>query len=425
MKRALEQLLGLAALILAGWLASRQQGTATPRAPAADSRVAQVIVRHPRLTAAAVVLLIALAGGVTVTSGVVPIKASSGHWAITEWFLQFAKRRSVATHSYTVEAPRLDDPGLVLRGAGHYDGGCRPCHGAPGEPLPAILSVMTPRPPDLVSRTAFWDAEELFYIVKHGIKFTGMPGWPAQQRDDEVWAVVAFLRRLPALRGNDYAQLARGGFADEGLAPVDEASPGSRPPRTVIETCARCHGVDGQGRGVGAFPRLAGQQAVYLANSLRAFATGARYSGIMRPFAAALSDATIADVSRYYASVSPVSGSVSSAAAPRDLTVSSARAASVERGGDIVSRGVPARDIPACAECHLPGVVSRNPAYPILSGQEAAYLRQQLQLLQAERRGGTPYVRLMRAFVDRLTPSEIDDVAAYFASHSVTADVPR
>jgi mono/diheme cytochrome c family protein len=126
-----------------------------------------------------------------------PLKASSGHWAITAWFLHFTMRRSVATHSPGLQAPALDVPRLVLQGAGHYETGCRPCHGSVDLPLPRIAQQMTPPPPYLPPRITTWEPEELFYIVKHGVKFTGMPAWPSQQRDDEVWAMVAFLLMRP------------------------------------------------------------------------------------------------------------------------------------------------------------------------------------------------------------------------------------
>ena len=69
---------------------------------------------------------------------------------------------------------------------------------------------MTPPPPELTGRVSRYKAEELFSIVKHGIKFTGMPAWPVQQRDDEVWAVVAFLRRMPEVDAAEYRRLAYG-----------------------------------------------------------------------------------------------------------------------------------------------------------------------------------------------------------------------
>jgi cytochrome c553 len=57
----------------------------------------------------------------------------------------------------------------------------------------------------------------------------------------------------------------------------------------------------------------------------------------------------------------------------------------------------------------------KNPAYPRLSGQYAEYLALQLTLLQSRRRGGSEYVHLMHSFVDRLTPGDIEDTAAFFA----------
>jgi hypothetical protein len=145
-----------------------------------------VISRLPRLACelAAILLVLGLAGGLVAVSGIVPVKASSGHWAITEWLLQFGKRRSLDTHTMGLQLPSLEDPALVLKGAGHYENGCRPCHGSPEFRRPRIAAAMLPPAPYLVPIIAQRDPDELFYVVKHGIKFTGMPAWPAQQRDD-------------------------------------------------------------------------------------------------------------------------------------------------------------------------------------------------------------------------------------------------
>lgn len=152
-------------------------------------------------------LAAALGGVLVVASGIIPIGASSGHWPITEWFLQFAMHRSVSTHSLGVQVPPLNDPDLILKGATHYEIGCRPCHGSPGIPQPRIPGRMTPHPPDLPQRIRDSKPQELFYVVKHGVKFTGMPAWPALQREDEVWAVVAFLQELAHLDEAGYRRL--------------------------------------------------------------------------------------------------------------------------------------------------------------------------------------------------------------------------
>jgi cytochrome c553 len=355
---------------------------------------------------------LAVAGLVVVASGVVPIKASEGHWAVTRWVLSFAMRRSVATHSIGVEAPRLDDAGLVAKGAGHYDLGCRPCHGSPDQPQPVIPRHMTPFPPSLSLAVPQWADDELFYVVKHGVKFTGMPAWPARHRDDEVWAVVAFLRTLPTLTAERYRSLARTipatGPALEDLV-MPEASLA-----VLRDNCARCHGLDGHGRGLGVFPVLAGQRVEYLFESLVAFARGTRHSGIMQPIAATLSLDVMRDMARHYAS---------RAGTPRPDPPPENRA--LERGRVIATRGIPDQRVPACSACHGPSEVTRNPVYPTLAGQYGDYLALQLTLFSGDRRGGTPYAHLMHIVASRLTREQMRDVALYFASLSPAADAER
>jgi len=251
--------------------------------------------------------------------------------------------------------------------------------------MPTITAAMTPSPPELSTRVDAWSSEELFYLVTHGVKFTGMPAWPAPQRDDEVWAVVAFLRTMPQLDGAAYRQLVHGD-GPTGLAPTSPTfgTDVDRPPSSVVATCARCHGLDGSGRGVGAFPRLGGQRRQYLENSLRAYASGERFSGIMGPIAAALSPATIAELSSYYSRQT-------SGGDRLDGMALQARGepSDVARGEEIARRGIPRQDVPACRSCHGPSSTPRNPAYPVLAGQHAGYLTQQLALLQGRRRGGS------------------------------------
>ena len=144
-----------------------RRSSSPPVAPA--SQLMSIVIRHPWLALGAVATLLAVGALLVVVSGIVPIKASAGHWAITEMFLQFAKRRSVATHAIGIKVPPLDDRALVLKGAGHFEGGCRPCHGRPGEPPPRIPQAMTPKAPALAARIGICTPAQFFYIVKLGI----------------------------------------------------------------------------------------------------------------------------------------------------------------------------------------------------------------------------------------------------------------
>ena len=344
----------------------------------------------------------ALVGLIVTVSGVVPIAASSGHWPITEWFLQFAMRRSISTYSLGIEIPPLNDPQLILRGATHYEIGCRPCHGSPDIPLPQIPAHMTPHPPDLRHRINDREARELFYVVKHGVKFTGMPAWPAPQRDDEVWGVVAFLMQLAQLDGSAYRRLVDG--AATVTPPIDALGGPPTVPLAVTQSCVRCHGLDGLGRGEGTFPKLAGQRRDYLENALNAYARGERHSGTMGPISAGLRADAISEIAQYYAQL------------PNPLPASSTGQAAIERGRAIVEHGIPKQRVPSCVDCHAPEGGRYNPNYPALEGQYADYLLLQLELFTRGQRGGSDYAHLMEPIAKRLRPDQMRDVAQYFAS---------
>jgi cytochrome c553 len=346
-----------------------------------------------------ILAVLALLGGLLFAwSGLFNVGASTGHWAITDWFLHYAMRQSVATHAGGIEPPPLDDPALVHRGAGHYASGCAPCHGAPGQQRSPIAVAMTPPPPFLPEKIPQWQPNELFWIVRHGVKFTGMPAWAALPRSDEVWAMVAFLLRLPGMDAETYRALALGEVADgqgddAGLAALAD------PFEPVLAECARCHGRDGRGRGGGAFPILAGQSEAYLFASLQAYAQGDRHSGIMQPAAAPLDAGQMRRLAAHYAQAGALA----------------ADAAADGPGAEIARRGVPADGIPACIACHEPPG-GRYPAYPALRGQTPAYLAQQLRLFRAGIRGGTPYAHIMATIARRLSNAQIDAVAAYFGT---------
>ena len=66
--------------------------------------------------------------------------------------------------------------------------------------------------------------------------------------------------------------------------------------------CAACHGADGNGTDP-SYPKLAGQHADYLEQTLQDYKSGKRNNPIMSGMAAGLTDEDIADLSAYYASL--------------------------------------------------------------------------------------------------------------------------
>jgi cytochrome c553 len=355
-----------------------------------------------------------LAGGLAFGwSGLFNVAATTGHWPITDWFLHFVMINSVKTHTLAVETPdNLDDPALIARGAGHYAAGCAGCHGAPGRPRSPVIREMAPTAPDLEPKVPTWEPKHLFWIVKNGVKYAGMPAWvAAEEREDEAWAVAAFLLKLPGMTPEDYRALAFGAEND-GTANALNAvkpEPGAPGPREdVLADCARCHGRDGAGRDNAAFPVIAGQSETYLHDALRAYAQAERKSGMMATAAARLPDEELRALAAHYAAQKPVAAK--GAPAP-DPTL-------VARGETIARDGVRDTGTPACAACHGPSPAVRNPAYPSLAGQHASYLEQQLKLWEKEHdsRGGGPFREIMRKIAFNMSEHDIKAVAAYYAS---------
>lgn len=280
-----------------------------------------------------------------------------------------------------VAAPDLDDPAMIRRGAGHYEQFCANCHASPDRPERAAALELTPPPPALHARDDEWPPELLFARVLHGVPNTAMPAWPAREREDEVWAMVAFLRVLPELDAADYTALA-------GVDAVPEGTD------AVVARCANCHGVDGRGVGDGAFPRLDILSEAYIRNTLEAFRSGARQSGFMQAATAGLKDEELAALAAHFAGA-PVDGTAPPPA--------------------LIAHGIPERRIPACGACHGPPEPAR-PAFPNLAGQDEPYLLNQLRLFAEGKRGGGPYVTLMQEAVRQLKPEHMAEAAAWYAA---------
>ena len=162
------------------------------------------------LTAA---LLVVLSGFAAIYAGAYDVAATAPHWPVTSWLLATARTRSIKAHAAGIAVPPgLDDPAEVIIGVEHYAAHCAVCHGAPGVPKGDIAHGLYPPPPDLAKAAPIYTPAELFWILKHGIKMTGMPAW-SDHSDDELWATVGFLEKLPGMSEQDYAKLVMASMA--------------------------------------------------------------------------------------------------------------------------------------------------------------------------------------------------------------------
>lgn len=371
------------------------------------------------LRCAVVLFLVAVIGGfVTAWSGFYSVAASRGHWPGFELFLEFAMRSSVRTHAWWIETPALDDPDRVRRGAAHYQQACSPCHGSPAGASMAVVRNMLPEPSDLEALVPTWKANELFWIVKNGLKYTGMPAWPSQQRDDEVWDTVAFLRELPGMQPDRYRALA-GLRRGESLG-VERPADRRDERAALLSTCARCHGLDGKGRESNAFPRLDIQTEGWLLDQLLHYAEGRRASGVMQMATAELTPQEMAWLAAHYGAKSP--STAPSTSAPASAAAQVPASAPIDRHGEaLFLEGAPALGVPPCAACHAPAAASRDRLYPALLGQNAFYTTTQLSLYRQGMRNDTEAARLMTTIAERMTEDQVRAVAAYLAAQPAGA----
>jgi mono/diheme cytochrome c family protein len=145
-----------------------------------------------------------LAGLVVMYSGWIDVAATTPDTGLKAWVLSETMDHSVKYHAKNIQAPRLDDPGMIRNGFAHFDQRCAGCHGAPGRARGDMSRGLNPEPPSLVTVLDEWTPAELFWITKNGIKMTGMPAFGVSRTDDELWAIVAFLRKLPDIEPEQY-----------------------------------------------------------------------------------------------------------------------------------------------------------------------------------------------------------------------------
>jgi mono/diheme cytochrome c family protein len=195
------------------------------------------------------------AGGTAlfVYSGAYDISATDQHTPPVYWLMEFMMKRAVAVRSRESDVPaNLAQADVVERGLGHYERQCAQCHGAPGvPPQPAALG-MTPVPAYLVPIGRDWPASHIRWVVKYGIKMTGMPAWKYRMSDDEIWEVVAFVKhRLPYLSPAQYREAVAklpAPAAAEARSPGPESGIGDAAAgRRAIDqyACATCHVIPG------------------------------------------------------------------------------------------------------------------------------------------------------------------------------------
>jgi cytochrome c553 len=173
----------------------------------------------------------------------------------------------------------------------------------------------------------------------------------------------------------------------------------------LVATCAACHGATGAGSSALSVPRLAGQNADYMAHTLLMFKAGKRKNAVMEPIAQNLSDSDIRALADYFAVQHP----------PLAPAAAAPQAAQVAAGDHLAHFGDGA-NIAACFSCHAAGGKGNGVRFPSIAGQPATFIVARLHEFQDRAKKGAAKPGSMTAVAARMSDTQIETAAAYLST---------
>ena len=151
-------------------------------------------------------IVVGIAALVFFFGGFFNVAATNPEPAPVSWALVKVRMASVDRNATQQPPSGYDTPEKVQAGAkAYFTRGCTNCHGGPGVEWQKFSEGLRPDPPDLKEIVPQREPRQLFWVVKNGINMTGMPSFGATGMDDaEIWSVVAFLKKLPDVKEEDF-----------------------------------------------------------------------------------------------------------------------------------------------------------------------------------------------------------------------------
>lgn len=139
--------------------------------------------------------------------GLFNVSAMNEDSGLMKWVFNTTKKKSIEQRIKNISVPYLNDSLMINEGFEHYDEMCASCHGAPGMEQTELSKGLNPRAPYLPKIAKYIDPAKLFWVTKNGIRMTGMPAWGKTHSDDKIWAIVAFVKKLPGMAKYDYDKM--------------------------------------------------------------------------------------------------------------------------------------------------------------------------------------------------------------------------
>lgn len=151
-------------------------------------------------------IVAALVAVIWIYSGWDNVSALKPHSKFVTWAASTTMQRSVRIRAAAITAPA----NLTARASGgfsDFDEMCVQCHSAPGMERGEVGKGLNPQPPVLTDTARRWSPSELFWIVKNGVRMTGMPAFGPTHADERIWTIVAFVQQLSSISPEQYKSM--------------------------------------------------------------------------------------------------------------------------------------------------------------------------------------------------------------------------
>jgi len=153
-------------------------------------------------------ITLVITGFLVIWFGLYNVAANDKHYALTLKVLELVRNRSITMRADETNMPDIEDEKLIAEGALNYADMCTGCHLAPGMKATELHTGLYPQPPNFSQSThGHHNPANMFWVIKNGIKMTGMPAWSPAHTDNQIWSMVAFINKMNEMSAEQYQQL--------------------------------------------------------------------------------------------------------------------------------------------------------------------------------------------------------------------------
>lgn len=136
---------------------------------------------------------------------------------LEELLARNARKIATPTGARALKNPIAPTPENLAAAQAHWVDHCALCHGLDGSGNTPIGRNLYPPAPDMKDAAVQNLSDgELYYIISHGVRFTGMPAWGGLHSEAETWQLVSFIRRLPHLTPEELSRMEQVAAGSEG-----------------------------------------------------------------------------------------------------------------------------------------------------------------------------------------------------------------